>query len=152
MQKVIISDTSCLLLLEKLGALDLLKKLFGTITITPEVGKEFNIKLPEWFELSQPENKMYQKILEASLDKGEASAIALAIEHKDCLLIIDELKARKYAELLGLKITETLGVLIDAKLSGHLKSIRPLLDRIRTTNFRLSKELEQKALEKSGEM
>ena len=152
MQKVIISDTSCLLLLEKLGALDLLKKLFGTITITPEVGKEFNIKLPEWFELSQPENKMYQKILEASLDKGEASAIALAIEHKDCLLIIDELKARKYAELLGLKITETLGVLIDAKLSGHLKSIRPLLDRIRTTNFRLSKELEQKALEKSGEI
>ncbi len=152
MQKVIISDPSCLILLDKIGALHLLNKLFGKITITKEVGEEFNIKLPDWFEISQPENKMYQKILEASLDKGEASAIALAIEHKDCLLIIDELKGRKYAELLGLKITGTLGVLIDAKLSGHLESIKPLLDKIKTTNFRLSKDLEQKALEKSGEI
>lgn len=152
MQKVILSDTSCLILLHKIGSLHLLNKLFGKITITKEVGEEFNMKLPDWFEIGQPENKMYQKILEASLDKGEASAIALAIEHKDCLLIIDELKGRKYAELLGLKITGTLGVLIDAKLSGHLKSIQPLLEKIKTINFKLTSDLERKALEKSGEI
>ena len=84
--------------------------------------------------------------------KGESSAIAFAIEQKDCLLIIDDYKGRKYAEQLGIKITGTLGVIIDAKLSGHLESVRPLLERIKMTDFRLTPELERRTLEKSGEV
>jgi predicted nucleic acid-binding protein len=107
MHKVILSDTSCLILLDKIEELHLLTKLFGRITITKEVAEEFSKKLPEWFEVNSPKNKTYQKILEASLDPGEASAIALALEQDDCLLIIDELKGRKYAEQLGIKISRT---------------------------------------------
>lgn len=152
MQKIIISDTSCLILLDKIGELQLLNKLFGKITITKEIAEEFNKVLPDWFEINSPTNKTYQKILETSLDKGKASAIALAIEQEDCLLIIDELKGRKYAEQLGLKITGTLGVLIDAKITGYLKSIKPSLEKIKSTNFRLTIDLENKALESSGEV
>jgi predicted nucleic acid-binding protein len=36
MQKTIISDTSCLILLDKIGELDLLHGLFKTLIITPE--------------------------------------------------------------------------------------------------------------------
>jgi len=108
--------------------------------------------LPDWFQISSATNKTYQKILEASLDKGEASAIAFAIEQTDCLLIIDDLKGRKYAEQLGLKITGYLGILIDAKLHGHLKSVKASLEKIKTTDFRLTPELERKTLEKSGEL
>lgn len=151
MQKVIISDTSCLILLDKIGQLHLLNKLFGKITITGEIVNEFSKPLPGWFEISSPTNKTYQKILEASLDKGEASAIALAIEQHDCLLILDELKGRRYAEQLGLKITGTLGILINARLSGHLTAIKPCLELIKTTNFRLTIDLERKALKKCGE-
>lgn len=74
-------------------------------------------------------NKTYQKVLEASLDKGEASAIALAIEQTDCLLIIDDYKGRKYAEQMGIKITGTLGAIIAAKLNGHIESVKPMLDK-----------------------
>jgi len=152
MQRTIISDTSCLNLLDKIGELELLKRLFGTIIITKTISEEFNQDLPDWFEIQSPTNKTYQKILEASLDKGEASAIALAIEQADCLLIIDDLKGRNFAEQLGLKVTGTLGVLVDAKLSGFLKSVKPSLEKIKNTNFRLTDDLERKALAKAGEL
>lgn len=152
MQKVIISDTSCLILLDKIGELKLLNKLFGQIIVTQEIVQEFNKELPPWFTVEEPSNKTYQKILEASLDKGEASAIAFAIEHTDCLLIIDDYKGRKYAEQLGIKITGTLGVIIGAKLRGHVESVKPILDKIKKTDFRLTAELEKKTIEKANEV
>lgn len=152
MRSVIISDTSCLILLDKIEELNLLNKLFGRVTITQEIAHEFKKELPEWFIVEEPSNKTYQKILEASLDKGEASAIALAIEQTDCLLIIDDYKGRKYAEQLGIKITGTLGVIVDAKLSGHIESVKPLLEKIKKTDFRLTEELEKRTLAKSNEV
>jgi predicted nucleic acid-binding protein len=152
MQRVIISDTSCLILLDKIGELKLLKKLFGQIIVTQEIANEFKKELPDWFIIEEPANKTYQKILEASLDKGEASAIAFAIEQADCLLIIDDYKGRKYAEQLGIKITGTLGVIINAKLSGHIESVRPILKKIKNTDFRLTAELEKRTIEKSNEV
>lgn len=152
MQKIIISDTSCLILLHKLGELDLLRLVYGKVLVTSEIAAEFKEKLPEWILVEQPKNKTYQKILEASLDQGEASAIALALEQTDCLLIIDELKGRNYAVSLGLTITGTIGVVIAAKNAGHLASIKPLIEKIRKTNFRLSEELEKKALELAQEL
>ncbi len=89
--------------------------------------------------------RFIKRILEASLDRGEASAIALAVKQENCLLIIDELKGRKYAEQLGLQISGTLGVLINAKVAGHLKSIKPSLEKMKLTNFRLTPDLELKA-------
>lgn len=121
------------------------------MTVTQEIVEEFKNELPDWFKIEQPANKTYQKILEASLDRGEASAIAYAIEQRDCLLIIDDYKGRKYAEQLGIKITGTLGIIIDAKLHGHIHSVRPLLDKIKRTDFRLTNDLERRALEKSNE-
>jgi predicted nucleic acid-binding protein len=151
MQKIIVSDTSCLILLDKIGELNLLHVIFGQITVTKEIASEFKNELPDWCKIEEATNKTYQMILEASLDKGEASAIAFAIEQTDCLLIIDDYKGRKYAAQLGIKITGTLGIIILAKLNGYIDSIKPLLDKIKTTDFRLSEELERKALEISNE-
>lgn len=64
------------------------------------------------------------------MGKGEASAIALAVELKDCLLIVDDLKARKMAEKLNIKFTGTIGVIIDAKEAGHISFIKPILEKI----------------------
>lgn len=88
MQKAIISDTSCLILLDKIGELEILNKLFGTVLTTAEVANEFGGTLPSWIELKQPKDKNYLSIIEASDDIGEASAIALALEMDNCLLIL----------------------------------------------------------------
>jgi predicted nucleic acid-binding protein len=151
MHKAIISDTSCLILLDKIGELAILNKLFGTIITTAEVASEFGQPLPSWIEIRQPSDKNYQAIIEASVDKGEASAIALAIELNDCLLIIDDLKGRKFANQIGLTIIGTIGVIVDAKLTGIITSVKPILAKIKLTNFRITEQLEAIILKRSGE-
>lgn len=151
MQKTIISDTSCLIIFEKISELDLLEKVFGQILITQEVADEYGLKLPEWIFVQNPADRKHQQILESKVDKGEASAIALAFELQDCLLIVDDLKARNLADELGIKYTGTFGVIIEAKLSGIIESVKPLLEKIKRTDFRLSEELEERILAKAGE-
>lgn len=151
MQNIILSDTSCLILLSKIDELQLLRLLYQKITITRIIADEFGEPLPEWFEIKNPQNQTYQKILEVSLDKGEASAIAFAVEQSDCLLIIDDLKGRKYAEQLGISVTGTLSIFLEAKRKGYLNSVSSILKKIRNTNFHITKELERKLLEKAGE-
>lgn len=147
----IVSDASCFILLEKIGSLYLLQKLYGTVITTPEVLAEFGSPLPSWVNVKSPSNKSFQASIETVLDKGEASTIALAMEHKHCLLIIDELKGRRLATQLGLEVIGTLGLLAEAKAAGHISLVKPLLLRIRQTNFRLSNELEKVILTKAGE-
>ncbi len=151
MQKTIVADTSCLILLEKIGELELLHKVFGEIIVTQDVADEYGNALPRWISVQNPTNPKYQKILETSVDKGEASAIALAVELVDCLLIIDDLKGRNLADALGIKITGTLGVILEAKLSGKIASVKPMLTAIKQTDFHFSKQLEQRILDKSDE-
>lgn len=146
MPENIIVDTSCLVLLEKIEELELLKKLYGAITITPTVADEFGLSLPEWVRIRGVKNKQYQEILETTVDSGEASAIALAVEIGG-LLILDDGKARKLALRLELDYTGTLGVLVDAGQSGYIQSFQEVLNQIKQTNFYLSEGLEKALLE-----
>ena len=151
MRRNIISDTSCIILFDKIGELEILRKLFGTIITTTLIAKEFGSPLAPWFEIKDPNDKNYQSLIETFLDKGEASAIALAIELENCLLIIDDRKGRRFAEKIGLTITGSAGIIVDAKLKGIISSVGPILLKIRETNFRITDTLEQLILKKSGE-
>lgn len=99
-----------------------------------------------------PLDKQFQKEHELELGKGEASAIALAVEIKDCTVILDDLKARNIAEKLKLDITGRLGLIIKAKNKNIIPSIKPYLQKLKITDFRLSSILEEFALRESGEI
>jgi len=145
MPKIIIADTSCLVLLEKIDKLNILHKLFGTVFITDIIADEFGTELPEWIQKKEIEEKKYFRILKTSVDPGEASAIALAIQLNG-KLILDDIKARRLASKLSLGFTGTLGVLVEAKKSGYVSSLKDILLRIKKTNFYMSAELEEKLL------
>jgi predicted nucleic acid-binding protein len=49
--KLIISDTSCLIALTNIGRLDLLKELCKVVYITPEVSAEYDEALPDWIQV-----------------------------------------------------------------------------------------------------
>lgn len=151
MRRTIVSDTSCLIIFDKVGETEILRALYCEIVITSAIAQEFGKPLPDWIRIKDAANKSYQDLLQTSVDRGEASAIALAVEMGGCLLILDDYKARRLASSLKLKFTRTFGVLLEAKLSGHLPSIRPVLDKIKRTDFRLSPELERKILDRAGE-
>ena len=127
------------------------ERVYGHLTTTPEVAAEYGEPLPAWVRIVPVSDQQKQQLLATQLDLGESSAIALALEIPDSVLILDDYKARRVATQLGLTLTGTVGVLVKAKLRGLLPSIRPLLARIRQTNFRLSSTLEQEALRAAGE-
>ena len=151
MEKVIISDTTCLIILNKIGALDLLQVLFSKVTVTPEVQQEYSDPLPDWITVEAVTNIQQFSILKLMLGAGEASAITLCLEKKNSLLIIDERKGRKIAQDLHIPTIGTLGILLEAKLQGHLEYVRPIIDNIQETDFRVSKELLNVILLKAGE-
>ena len=151
MLKTIVSDTSCFIILANIGELDLLQKTFGEIITTKEVLQEFGEDLPNWVLVKSATDKYRQRILETQVDRGEASAIALALEFSKSMLILDDYKARKVAENLCLEITGTIGVIIIAKKRGIINSIKPYLEKIRATNFRITEEIERQAFKEAEE-
>ena len=148
----VIADTSCLIALSKIEAIELLKKLYEEVYITEEIALEFGESLPEWVRIENVKNKKYQQLLDLYLDLGEASAIALALEKIDVLLILDDLKGRKEAEKLGFRITGTLGILFKAKKVGLITELKSYIEKLKAVGFRLSPKIEDDILRKSNEI
>jgi predicted nucleic acid-binding protein len=76
----IISNTSCLMVLDNINALDILHKLYQNIYLTEEVAQEFGKPLENWMHVITVIDKNYLRILNTSVDLGEASTIALALQ------------------------------------------------------------------------
>jgi predicted nucleic acid-binding protein len=150
MNRLIISDTSCLIALSKIGKLDLLKELYQEIFITTEVYKEFGGRLPDWIIIIEDKSKYKQKELEVKLDKGEASSIALALESKNPTLIIDEIKGRKIARSFNLNMIGTIGIIILAHKKGLISDVVEIILQLVRKGFRLSDTLISKIIEKYG--
>ncbi|PIE51043.1 MAG: DUF3368 domain-containing protein [Flavobacteriales bacterium] len=151
MRRIVISDTSTLILFHKIEELSILKKVYGEILTTPEVAEEFGEPLPSWIEVKSVSDKKYQKFLETQVDYGEASAIALATEYDDVLVLVDDLKARKLAQKLQLKITGVLGVIYKAKQENVIEKVKPIIDKLLQTNFRISDKIISEILKLSNE-
>ena len=146
MPKTIISDTSCFIILSKIGELELLQQLFGNVVTTPEIVAEFGEILPNWIEVISVQDKYKKQLFELQVDSGEASAMALALEIENSLLIMDDYKARRLAQTLNIGYTGTIGIIILAKQKGIINSIKPILEKIKETNFHISADLELQAL------
>lgn len=151
MPEIIISDTSCLIILKKINQLEILTKLYSKVWVTPEILKEFGEELVGIEVRRAADNNLIQAF-SRMVDLGEASALALAIETKNSLLILDDRKARKLAETLGLVTTGTLGVLLKAKQSGYIQSIKDVLTSLKATDFRISDRLVEEILKEAGEI
>jgi len=109
------------------------------------------LPLPEWIVIISVKDKSLQLELTAVVDKGEASAIALAHEIENKYLITDDLEARKLAIKLGLSIIGTLGVLLRAKQVGYINAVKPFIELMKQTDFRMSDDLYRTVLRKAGE-
>ncbi|WP_211356888.1 hypothetical protein [Phaeodactylibacter luteus] len=76
--------------LTNIGELELLKKVYEEVVITPEIGEEYGLETPGWIRIEKIEDIQKFKLLNLELDKGESSGITLALENEASLLIIDE--------------------------------------------------------------
>ena len=138
--------------MSKTDVLKILPKLYNKIIVTEEIAEEFGEPLPIWIDIVPVVEKKYMQLLEQKLDKGESSAIALAITLDNVLLIMDDLKARKEARCLGLKITGTLGVLYRAKQKGIIPALKPIIDQLLLADFRIAPHIIHEVLALCGEI
>jgi predicted nucleic acid-binding protein len=120
--------------------------LCGFVTITPEIAQEYGEPLPEWIVISSAKNTETMRTIQEILDMGESSAIALAFETENALLILDDKHARQFAKNLGLNVTGTLGILISACQNGIIKDIQEIntiIAKLRAINFHIPSDAEK---------
>jgi predicted nucleic acid-binding protein len=103
----VVSDSTCLIGLERIGELDILPALFDPIMIPPEVEREFGGKF-SWLQTENLTSNSLVAALRLAVDAGEAEVIALASE-KNCLLISDDKQARAAAKRLSVSVIGTVG-------------------------------------------
>lgn len=162
MHKIVISNTSPIFYLHRIGLLELLKRLYGEIIIPNAVleeledGKKTGEDIPavqeyNWIKVRRISVPSSIKII-PDLGKGEAEVLALGLEERDHLLIIDDGLARIIAKLQSLKFTGTAGVLLKAKKEGLINEIKPLLNKLKESRFFLKEKLVIDILKLSGEM
>jgi predicted nucleic acid-binding protein len=147
---LVVTDTSCLIALDRIGRLDLLPTLF-TVLAPPTVVAEFG-RRPDWLTVRPAPDATRVAELLAVVDQGEAEAIVLALSIPDAELLIDEAKGRRVAQRLGLQVTGTAGVLLEAKRQGRIPAVKPLLDAlVQEHKFRLGEGLYEAILHVAGE-
>ena len=145
----VVSNTTPLISLLKLGRLDVLMELYQEILIPTavfeeiEVGKNKsfyrNLSNIDWINIIKIENEDARRYF-LDLDKGEAEAIILATEIGADLIIMDEKLGRFHAKHADLKVTGTVGVLIKAKREGIINELKPLLFELRAKDVWISEK------------
>ena len=151
----VVSDTTAITTLLKVGQADLLAKLFGHLIVPQAVEDEllaFHSRLPEFIHLHPVAKGTRRLPGTESLGRGEAEAIQLAKELGASLLITDDRKARVAAEAVGVKCAGLAALLVLAKQRGHLNSVSELLDALaQRGRFHLPQTVRLNTLRAAGE-
>jgi hypothetical protein len=158
---IIIADSSPLIALAVISKLELLDKLYEKVYVPNAVFQEladndraFANELRRFLtgRIKEVKNRLAVDVLLSDIGAGEAEAIILALEQHPDAVLIDDLKARKFAKLRGLNIIGTLGILLKAKKEGLVQEIKPLLDDMLAANIRISEKIRELALQSAQEI
>jgi predicted nucleic acid-binding protein len=152
----VVSNTTPIISLLKIGKLEILKDLYDEIYIPQEVFNEIeagkqkkyylNLLAFEWIKIEQiQDRKSIAYFLD--LDKGEAEAIVLATESEADLILLDESLGRFHAKHAGLRVTGTIGILVKAKKQGLISELKPLILELKEIVDWLSESLIERIAE-----
>lgn len=142
---IVVADTSPINYLVLIGQIGLLKQLYTRTLIpsavlaelkhpvAPKPVRDWAANVPPWLEILNPKTR----IVLPQLDAGESEAIALAIEVRAEVVLMDDHAGRQEAVRRGLRVAGTLSVLDEADHAGLL-IFDDVVAELRKTSFRLS--------------
>lgn len=159
---IVVSDTTAISSLYRIGKLDLLQLLFHEIILPNAVFEELTaletfgydiavIKNADWIQVKHATNQALIFKLSEILDLGESEAIALAQEIGADLLLIDEKRGRLKANELGIATVGLIGIITRLKKAGHIEAIKPILDELRSSGCWIQESFYQKIVASEGE-
>lgn len=153
---IVISDTTPLISLMKIGRLNLLEKLYGKVFIPAAVYNELivNKRFPEeaeeikkctFLEVQSVSDKNQVDALQerTGLGLGESEAIILAENMKARLLMMDEVQGRAVAKEQGLSVIGVVGIISVAYQTRLLTSeeVKQCVEKLRQNHRHISESL-----------
>lgn len=162
----VVSNTSPIWNLAAIERLHLLHEQFPDIRIPDDVWNELQVmrNCPEalriqqardaqWIKLESLQNPHVRQSLMLELDRGEAAAIALALELGVGQVLMDEADGRAVAKAMGLRPTGVLGILLRAKYEGKITSVSDEMSRLRNeAGFFIAESLFRYVQREAGEL
>ena len=157
----LICDTSALIALHQVGVFHILPALATRVIVPGAVHQELargrtvghnvpDVASIDWIAIRTPTAR--PPLPDASeLDAGESDVLWVALESPGAVVVLDEAAARRVAAKLGIALTGTLGLLVDAKRSGLIPNVAPLLDELNRHAFHMSPRIRQTILKAAGE-
>lgn len=121
--EIIVINSGPLILLDRIEEMDILGKMPYKFICPPAVRSELDagvrfdhadIPTPNWLEV-RPLYSPISAVIERFLDRGEAEVIHLAMELQIQRVCLDDLRGRKVAQSVGLKVLGLLALLGRAK-------------------------------------
>jgi predicted nucleic acid-binding protein len=149
-------NASPLIFLSHAGLIDLLQVEGPEVCVPRAVSKEIHHRGPQdptvailkstpWLrevELA----RSAPRVLAWKLGPGETSVLSWALAHPGTVAIVDDLEARRCAEVLKIPIIGTLGLVLRAKRQGLLPAARPVVKKLLAVGMYLSEKLLNQAL------
>ena len=155
-------NASPLIWLSQTGHFALLHDLFETVFIPPEVQAETverAVGYPSaqavraaceagWLVIVPPADADRVTLLRSELHTGEAEMMVMADEQGVEAVLVDDLRARNLATVMGLRVIGTAGILLLAHARGLRVDVQLTLDEMRRRGFRLADSVYQAILQR----
>jgi uncharacterized protein len=160
---IVVSNTTPLIGLAVIGRFDLLRILFGKITIAEAVyreavvhgheqgGAQREVSEADWLEVVAVKDRLAVEVLLDEMDLGETETIVLAREINADWVLMDEKKGRRKLTELGIQRIGTAGILLKARQTNLISELAPELERLRNNSFSLSDYVVDGLLRQVGE-
>jgi len=158
-------NASPLIWLSHTGHFSLLQALFEVVLIPPEVRAETVERAMGYpnaemvraaceagsMVVVPPTDEARVRLLRAQLHAGEAEMLVMAEEQGVDAVLVDDLRARHLATVMGLHVIGTAGILLLAHARGVRVDVKSALDEMRRRGFRLADAVYQAILQRIGD-
>lgn len=166
---MVVADSGPLIHLAIVERFFLLKHFFSQLLIIPQVYDEVVTQgqgRPGEAELRQavqsrwvliapvPDPVTVRRLVAPQISLTDAAVVAGALERNATIVLADDAKVRDLAEREGVEVIGSIGILVQARLTGVIDELKPILDRLVATGFHLNPQgqLYAEALRKAGEI
>lgn len=156
-----ISNTSPLLYLHRIDALEWLPRLFQEVWPPPAVvgelqeGRHRGYDVPDigkcrWLQIVEP-HAVSNKWIALDLGRGELEAMSLALDNPSRIVLLDDGLARRAAQAAGLRVWGTLKIMLEAKACGVITAVEPWVELLADAGLWFSDDIRNRILTLAGE-
>lgn len=162
-ENVVICDTAPMVYLYAMDSLWILEKVYKQIIVSPEVVGELDAAQLEerdvpviyefpWIQMRTPRFELYVQFKDL-LGPIEGSTLALAADeaNQPALVIMDDRRGRAVAKERNIRATGTVGVLMKAKISGFIDTVKDKLDLLIAAGYHIDHYFYADILSLAGE-